>query len=306
MVSPGTAAVVYEQSSGLAPATVTFTMDPGRSGVVRQHGTNMWTGAGTEQGTAINVTLSSPEAINIPPTIRVYMNYRQPSQRGMIYPVPTGPNGDGLQDIVYDASRSLVYITNSAYNRIEVFDAVQNQFDNPIPVGQLPHQMAMSTDGNTLYVANTGGESISIVDLNLGKVVDNVQFPPIPRQGNAAVITPHTIAMGLFGLQFLMSDGSQWEVVNGDQATVRPADSVTPVKFAGTPNIAMLASPGQHVHHHHERQRPGVPLRRHPGRLRHFPPTDHQQHGRRGHHHPGLLRRSGRGGRRVRFSWWMA
>ena len=49
--------------------------------------------------------------------------------------------------------------------------------------------------------------------------------------------------MGLFGLQFLMSDGSQWEVVNGDQATVRPADSVTPVKFAGTPNVAMLATP---------------------------------------------------------------
>ena len=96
----------------------------------------------------------------------------------MIYPVPTGPNGDGLQDIVYDSNRSLIYITNSAYNRIEVFDAVENQFDNPIPVGQLPHQMAMSTDGNTLYVANTGGESISIIDLTLGKVVDNVQFPP--------------------------------------------------------------------------------------------------------------------------------
>ena len=50
VVAPGTAAVVYDQSSGLAPATVTFTMDPGRSGVVYQQGTNMWTGAGTEAG----------------------------------------------------------------------------------------------------------------------------------------------------------------------------------------------------------------------------------------------------------------
>ena len=54
---------------------------------------------------------------------------------------------------------------------------VQQQFLTPINVGQLPHNMAFGTDGNTLYVANTGGESISIVDLNQGVVVDSVQFP---------------------------------------------------------------------------------------------------------------------------------
>jgi hypothetical protein len=242
VVSPGTAAVVYQQASGLAPATVTFTMEPGRSGVSRMPGTNMWTGAGTFQGTAINVTLSSPEAINIPPTIRLYMNYRQQDQRGLIYPVPTGPNGEGVQDLLLDETRGKLYITNSAYNRIEVFDTQKQTFVNPIPVGQLPHQMAMGTDGTTLYVGNTGGESISIVNLDLGKVVDSVQFPPIPRQGNSTVISPRTIAMGLFGLQFVMSDGSQWKVLNGNQATVRPADTVTPVRFAGAPNIGMFAT----------------------------------------------------------------
>jgi len=245
VVNPGTAAVVYQQSSGLAPASITFTMEPGRSGVVRLPGTNLWTGAGTQQGTAINVTLSSPEAINIPPTIRLYMNYRGPDQRGMIFPIPTGPNGEGLQDIVLDEPRNRLYITNSAYNRIEVFDTVNQVFLNPIPVGQMPHQMAMSTDSSRLYVGNTGGESISIVDLNLGQVVDTVQFPPIPRQGNSTVISPRAMAMGLFGLQFIMSDGSQWAVQNGDQATVRPADTVTPVKFATGPTgyVGMLATP---------------------------------------------------------------
>jgi hypothetical protein len=243
VVSPGTAAVVYQQSSGLAPANVTFTMEPGRSGVVRQPGTNLFYNASTVQGTAINVTLSSPEAINIPPTIRLYMNYRGPDQRGMIYPVPTGPNGEGMQDIVLDEARNRLYITNSAYNRIEVFDTAMQAFQNPIPVGQMPHQMAMSTDGSLLYVGNSGGESVSIVDLNLGKIVDNVQFPPIPRQGNSTVISPRAMAMGLFGLQFLMSDGSQWKVLNGDQATVRPADTVTPVRLAGAPNLGMIATP---------------------------------------------------------------
>ena len=47
------------------------------------------------------------------------------------------------------------------------------------------------------------------------------------------------LAMGLFGLQFVMSDGSQWKVLSGNQATVRPADAFTPVRFAGAPNIGM-------------------------------------------------------------------
>ena len=74
------------ESSGLAPATITFTLEPGRSGVTRYAGTNLWTGAGTSNGAPFNVTLSSAEAINVPPVIRVYMNHRQSDQRGVILP----------------------------------------------------------------------------------------------------------------------------------------------------------------------------------------------------------------------------
>ncbi|MBZ5620594.1 MAG: hypothetical protein LAQ69_17995, partial [Acidobacteriia bacterium] len=255
VVSTGNSALVYQQSSGLAPASVTFSMEPGRSGVVRQPGTNIWTGAGTSQGTPINVTISSPEAINVPPVVRLYMNYRQADQRGVVYPVPTTPNtnvnnvggnaggNEGLQDLVLDEARGRLYVTNSGYNRIEVFDLKKQHFVDPIPVGQMPHQMALGTDGKTLYVGNTGGESISIVDLNQGRVVDNVVFPPIPRNGTVALVYPRTLAMGLFGLQFVMSDGSQWKVVGGNQATVRPADSVTPVRFTGGPAFGMLSTP---------------------------------------------------------------
>ena len=256
LASPS-AALVYQQSTGLAPSSIDFTMEPGRSGVVRQPGTNIWTGAGTQQGTPLNLTISTPEAINIPNTIRVYMNYRQSDQRGVIYPVPTtlknNPNGtagntagdEGLQDIVLDEPRGLVYITNSGFNRIEVFDTVQQRFVNPIPVGQLPHQMAMGLDGNTLYVGNTGGESISIVDLNQQRVVDHVVFPPVQRNSTAAPIFPRSLAMGLFGLQFLMSNGTVWQVV-GNQALPRPADpnGIIPVTLTGCPNCGMIATPG--------------------------------------------------------------
>jgi DNA-binding beta-propeller fold protein YncE len=251
--NPG-AALVYQQSSGLAPSAITFTMEPGRSGVVRQPGTNIWTGAGTQQGTPVNLTLSSPEAINIPNTIRVYMNYRQSDQRGIIYPVPTtlnnSPNGtggntagnEGLQDILLDEARGKAYITNSGYNRIEVFDIQKRHFVDPIPVGQLPHQMAMGTDGKTLYVSNTGGESISIVDLDLGRVVDGVVFPPVQRNGAANPIYPRSLAVGNFGLQFMMSNGSLWKVV-GNQALPRPLDSVYTAALTGCPNCGMVSTP---------------------------------------------------------------
>ena len=257
-VAPTTvsAALVYQQSSGLAPSNITFTMEPGRSTVARQAGTNMWTGAGTFQGTPYNMILSSAEAINQPNVIRVYMNYRQTDQRGQIFPIPVTPNSspggtsnangnEGLQDIVLDEPRGLLYISNSGYNRIEVFDIHQQVFLTPISVGQLPHQMALASDGSTLYVGNTGGESISIVDLNLRQVTGNVIFPPTPVNGTAALIYPRALAIGLFGLEFLMSNGTQWQVV-GNTALPRPASTVIPTTLATSngPSYAMVATPG--------------------------------------------------------------
>jgi YVTN family beta-propeller protein len=251
-------AIVATASSGLAPSTITFTMDPGRSSVVRTPGTNLYTGAGTgtvatNTGAALAVNLTSPNAINIPNTIRVFMNFRDSTQRGQIYPVPTVPNSvtEGLQDIVLDQPRNLLYITNSGYNRIEVFDIVNRVFLTPITVGQLPHQMAMGLDGNTLYVANTGGESISIVDLNQQLVTGSITFPPIPRLGSATVDSVHTMAMGLSGLQFVLLapttptqttiSGTLWEVI-GNNAVPRTGTTVTGVTAAGAQTALSTAN----------------------------------------------------------------
>ncbi len=244
-------ALVAEVTSGVVPTTIKFTMEPGRGGEVRQAGTNLSTGSTNLSGSAFNVNVASIEAINIPNNIRVFMNYRQSDQRGVIYPVPTAPNnspspnqsypnGQGnecLQDLVLDEPRGVLYITNSGYNRIEVFDIHARQFLNPIPVGQLPHMMAMGTDGSTLYVGNTGGESLMQVDLDLKQVVNTALFPPVPRQGggaNANPTSPRAIAMGASGLEIVMSNGTQWKLVNGE-ATVRPTNSITPTALAGAP-----------------------------------------------------------------------
>ncbi len=200
---------------------------------VRQAGGETWldfsfnTSAVRSLGTATptDFLIQAPEAINIPWRVRVYQNYRNAEAAGTVIPVPISVStAEGLSDILYDAGRRRLYIANSGLNRIEVFDTVTNQFLSPIKVGQLPRSLALSLDGNLLYVANSGGESISIVDLNKGAVIGRVRFPPVPYNAAYAVVAPSVIAMTLNGLQVVMSDGTLWKVVNNEalpRGTVR-------------------------------------------------------------------------------------
>ncbi len=264
-ISPTLTAAV---SSGVAPSNITFTMEPGRvTTYTRLAGTNLVIpangGTVTLSGQPLDILLTSPNAINYPPEIRVYMNYRQSDQRGLVIPIPVTPNnspnvtaitatstlvdGDqGLEDIVLDQPRNLVYISNAGYNRVEVFDTVNQVLLSPIPVNQLPHQMALSTDGHTLYVAGTGGELIDMVDLTIQQDIGHISFPAIPRQAagqTEALYYPQAMAVGSDGLEFIMSNGGQWKVIAGT-AIPRPAD---PIAVNGTSSnlatpVTMLAS----------------------------------------------------------------
>ncbi|MBI4888996.1 MAG: hypothetical protein HY821_00135, partial [Acidobacteria bacterium] len=135
--------LIAQAESGLAPSYLNLTMDPGRSSGARQAGTNLSFNSGLS-GAPINIDLISPEAINIPNRIKVFMNYRTSDMRGVIFPIPTGLNTNhGLRDIQMDEARGVLYIANSSFNRLEVFDLKKQRLLDPIPVCQMPQQMAM-------------------------------------------------------------------------------------------------------------------------------------------------------------------
>ncbi len=247
-----TTALVTEVTSGLAPSSINFVMEPGRSGVQRRPGTNYFTGAQFGNATPINVVLNSREAVNFPNVIRVYMNFREADQRGIIYPLPTTLSSvtnsaahEGLQEVLLDEKRQRVYVTNAGMNRVEVFDMRRQRFIEPIDVGQLPHSMAMTLDGNTLYVGNTGGESISVVDLDARRQVSTVDFPPIPRVGFQGPNRPVALGMALSGLQIIVAlpngQGTLWRLF-GNTATPRPA---SPVISPTNSTTTTLAAPAQ-------------------------------------------------------------
>jgi hypothetical protein len=156
---------------------------------------------------AINVNLASVEAINVPSTIRVYMNSRQPDMRGVIYPVPTTlSTAEGLQDLVLD--RCVAGYTPSG--------AAARSVRHPQAALQ-GDQVGPSADGagdrRRNALANTGGNrsASSIERAAVGKG----GHPPI--RGNA----PRARATMAAGLRLPVRHGEPVKLV-GNLATLRP------------------------------------------------------------------------------------
>ena len=191
--------------------------------------------------------LQSPEAINIPPAVRVFQNFRDSESRGEIVPIPVGTSAnEALEDMVMDQGRQRLYIANSGLNRIEIYDIRRKQLLSPIRVGQLPRSMALTPDGGTLYVANTGGESISIIDLDKLQVTGQVKFPPLPFNSNAPLMTPSVLAAGIRGLQVLMNNGTIWRVV-GNEASPRNVSPIIGSSTLAAPRTMSATPNGEYI-----------------------------------------------------------
>ena len=193
--------------------------------------------------------IQSPEAINIPNRVRVYENSRDSEVNGTVIPIPVGGAvGEAFPDIVFDQARRRLYIANLGLNRVEVYDTQQQAFLSPIKVGQMPVALALTPDGNTLYVANSGSENISIIDPDKLQTVGRVNFPPIPFNSNLALMTPRLIAAGFSGPLILMSNGTLWSIV-GNTAVPRRVSRLLGQTTAGLPVAiplpsSMVATPG--------------------------------------------------------------
>jgi uncharacterized protein (TIGR03437 family) len=195
--------------------------------------------------------VQSNEAVNIPPAIRVLQNNRNSEFRGDIVPIPVGLSAaEGLVDMVHDAARGRLYIANSGLNRMEVFDTRAQVFLPPVKVGQLPRSIALSPDGQTIYVANSGGENISVIDAERLEVVGKIRFPATPFNASITLLTPSLIAAGQRGPLVMMNNGSLWRVV-GDEAFPRQFNTGVLPLTAGAQTLTqprtMAAAPGGEV-----------------------------------------------------------
>jgi len=106
------------------------------------------------------------------------------------------PLNGALNQIIYDRKRRRVYVSNGVYNQVHVFSADSEQFIASIPVGIGPVGLALTPDGTRLAVVNAGSGTVSVVDPDQLKVIQNYN-----------VLTPDDTSSGCGGVAFAVAAG---------------------------------------------------------------------------------------------------
>ena len=99
-----------------------------------------------------------------------------------------------LAEIVIDRTGH-AFASNPDRNRIEVVTLATGAVEAPIAVGSRPTGLDLSADGTMLYVANSGAEEISVIDIAFRREVPRIS--PCPRPGTDD--RPNAIAVGDHG-----------------------------------------------------------------------------------------------------------
>jgi uncharacterized protein (TIGR03437 family) len=174
-------------TAGVTPATVTIAVDP--NSYVNQKGTSIAT-----------ITIHSSSAVNIPSTVRVLINTKEPDQRGTFINIP-----GQLVDLVADPARSRYYVLRQDKNQVLVFNSTSNQQIATLRTGNVPTTMTMSFDNQLLLIGHDDSQVVYVYDLNTLKPQLPVVLPfghyprSVAASGNAVLAAvrsasgPHTV-----------------------------------------------------------------------------------------------------------------
>ncbi len=97
------------------------------------------------------------------------------------------PDGGRIADAIYFPRNNRLYLSNLERNQLEVYNLADSTFRQPIIVGSRPWGISAwprnrdGTMGDTLLVANSGGTTISYVDLLEGVTGREVYRYPLPN-----------------------------------------------------------------------------------------------------------------------------
>ena len=142
------AGVTVSPAIGVTPAVITVSVDPGVFG--SQKGT-----------TAVNLTIASDQAVNIPPTVRVLVNQKDPDQRGTFIDIP-----GTLSDLLADPGRNRYYVLRQDKNQLLVFDGSNNSQIATLKTYNSPTGMATTFDGRYLMIGHNSSQAVSMYDLD--------------------------------------------------------------------------------------------------------------------------------------------
>jgi DNA-binding beta-propeller fold protein YncE len=114
----------------------------------------------------------------------------KPSVTGTIHPdvYDTG-SPEAFAHVVINPASTVAYFTVPLLNEVAVLNLATGTYGKPIPVGSNPNGIDITPDGKTLYVCDTGGQTISKVHIATRKVTT------ITTPSSFTNDTPYTIAV---------------------------------------------------------------------------------------------------------------
>jgi len=159
-ISSDTTGLNVTPASGVTPAVITVTVDPN----VFQN----------QQGTvSASLQIQSGQAVNVPPSVRVLINSRQPDQRGSFVDIP-----GTLVDLLADPNinRARYYVLRQDMNQVLVFNSKNNTQVGTLRTGNTPKGMAITFDQRYLLVGCDNAQYLNVFDLETLQAVTPVRM----------------------------------------------------------------------------------------------------------------------------------
>lgn len=173
--------VVIRPSSGRTPATVQVTVDP----AVFQD----------RQGTVTGLlTITSPQAVNLLPPVRLLVNNQRPDERGTATDVP-----GKLVDLLADPGRDRFYVLRQDRNQVLVYDGSGMSLVATLRTGNTPTRMALTMDSKYLMVGHDNSQLAYVYDLDTLMPSLPIVFPvghyprSIAASGNAILAASRVV-----------------------------------------------------------------------------------------------------------------
>lgn len=156
------------------------------------------------------------------------------------------------------ASKPVLVALNKADSTLAIIDPTTMKVVSKVPTGDSPHEVVLSADGKTAFVANYGaqtpGSSISVIDVASGKELRRFDVAPLMRphglqviggklyftaEVNRVIARYDPVANKIDWLMGTGQNGSHMVVGSADQKRFYTAnigsDSVTSFEFANIP-----------------------------------------------------------------------
>jgi YVTN family beta-propeller protein len=136
----------------------------------------------------------------------------------------------GVNKFVLDPTKPYIYATVWSQNSIAIINTNTLALENMVFIGSGPAGLAISSDGNRLYVANASSNFIGVLDTNTRTTLPSIQVPESPRD----------VEVGADGRLYVLGNNSLMQINPATGATmgtnIGPSFMVYSGELAISPN----------------------------------------------------------------------